>query len=156
MTKSTIGAGPETVFVDSNVLIYTRDVRNQEKRERASTWLHVLAERRALRVNLQVLNELTRWLLARAPKRPVDEIRAEIDELALWGDKPIDEDEIEAAWIVRERFRFNWFDCLLIAAADRAGCRYFLTEDMQDRVQFNSVTLINPFKVSPSDILSHQ
>lgn len=51
------------VFVDTNVLIYARDQREHDKRKQAQQWLEILADRRQLLTNLQVLNEFTRWLL---------------------------------------------------------------------------------------------
>lgn len=142
------------VFVDTNILIYARDRKSEVKRRQARAWLGFLAERQSARINLQVLNEFTRWTLANEHGRPVPEIRAEIDELRSWGDKPCDDEEVELAWAIRARWRFNWFDCLLVAAAERFGCRYFLTEDMIDRAIFGSVTLVNPFEAEPSDLLA--
>ena len=141
------------VFIDTNILIYTRDQRCATKRDTARAWLRELAAARLAYVNLQVLNELTRWVLANERDRDLDEVRAEIDELRLWGEKPLDEEETALAWLVRREFGFQWFDCLLIGAAERAGCDVFLTEDMVDRARFNSVLLVNPFRASISDIL---
>lgn len=141
------------VFVDTNVLIYARDRKAEDKRPQAQQWLTALAETRLGRLNLQVLNELTRWVLAKEFHRSLEEVRAEINALRVWGDKPLDDDEIELSWAVRQQLGYQWFDCLLIAAAHSAGCRYFLTEDMGNRAVFGSVTIINPFKTAPSELL---
>ena len=143
----------ELVFVDTNVLIYARDRRNAPKRDVARAWLFELVERRCARLNLQVLNEFTRWVLGHERGVDLAEIRAEVDALRFWGDKPLDEEEVELAWKIRDALGYQWFDCLLIAAADRAGCRYFLTEDMSDRARFGAITLVNPFRAMPPDIL---
>jgi predicted nucleic acid-binding protein len=141
----------DTFFIDTNVLIYARDRKNGFKRERAQLWLSALTEREAARLNMQVLNELTRWMLAHERSRGADAIRAEVESLSTWGNKPVDEDEIDLAWSVQGRRRYHWFDCLLIAAASKAGCGFFLTEDMDDRANVGSVTLINPFAVLPTE-----
>lgn len=143
----------DLVFVDTNVLIYARDLKSQEKRQRAQSWLAVLADRDVMRINLQVLNELTRWVLANERTRPVGEIREEVELLQHWGDQPVTPDDVDQAWHLREMLGFQWFDCLLVAAAARLGCRYFLTEDMTDQAMFGPVTLVNPFRVSPADLL---
>ena len=143
----------DLVFVDTNVLIYARDLKSQEKRQRAQSWLAVLADRDVMRINLQVLNELTRWVLANERTRPVGEIREEVELLQHWGDQPVTPDDVDQAWHLREMLGFQWFDCLLVAAAARLGCRYFLTEDMTDQARFGPVTLVNPFRVSPADLL---
>lgn len=143
----------EAVFVDTNVLIYARDRRQEEKRHTARLWLGRLSADGSARVNLQVLNELTRWILANERRDDLAAIREEIDALRVWGEKPLDHDEVDLGWAIRRQFGFQWFNCLLIAAAYLSGCRYFLTEDMVHRAQFDTLSLINPFLSSPDDIL---
>jgi predicted nucleic acid-binding protein len=141
------------VFVDTNVLIYARDRKAEHKRARAQAWLKALGDTGQAYLNLQVLNEFTRWVLANEQRRSLDDIRKEIQALRAWGDKPLDHDEVELGWAVRKRFGYQWFDCLLIAAAELSGCSYFLTEDMTKKVVFGSLRLVDPFETSPSEIL---
>jgi predicted nucleic acid-binding protein len=141
------------VFVDTNVLIYARDRKEAEKRAKAQAWLTALAETGFGRLNLQVLNEFTRWVLANEPRRPLEDVRKEIEELRIWGDKPLDHDEVELGWAVRERLGYQWFDCLLIAAAHLSECTHFLSENMGKGAVFGSITLIHPFDNHPSESL---
>lgn len=141
------------VFVDTNVLIYARDLKAEDKRAKARTWLTALAETGLGQLNLQVLNEFTRWVLAHEHRRSLEDVRKEIEALRPWGDKPLDHDEVELGWAVRKRFGYQWFDCLLIASAQLSGCSYFLSEDMAKGAAFASVTLLHPFDNSPSEIL---
>jgi predicted nucleic acid-binding protein len=133
------------VFVDTNVLIYLRDRREDEKRERARLWMRKLADRRAAVVNLQVLNELTNWMLKRESGREVERIRADIAALALWGADPLTEGDINLAWEVRQAFGFQWFDCLHVASAHALGCTHLLSEDMSDGAVFRGLRIVNPF-----------
>ena len=143
------------VFVDTNVLIYARDRRNAAKRNQAREWLSALGATGLGLLNLQVLNEFTRWVLANEGRRPLKDVRNEIELLRTWGDKPLDEEEVDLAWSVRERYAYQWFDCLLVAAAARhAECRFFLTEEMTHASVFGAVTLIDPFQAAPTDILT--
>jgi predicted nucleic acid-binding protein len=141
------------VFVDTNVLIYARDRKNESKRAKARVWLKALAATGLGHLNLQVLNEFTRWVLANEPHRLLDEVRAEVDALREWGDKPLDDEEVELGWAVRERLGYQWFDCLLIASAHLSECTHFLTEDMGKGAVFGSITLIHPFDNNPSEFL---
>lgn len=143
----------ELVFIDTNVLIYARDRRQAEKRQVARMWLDRLSTTGSARINLQVLNELTQWILANERRDDLAVMREEIDALRTWGEKPLDDDEVDLGWAIRREFGFQWFDCLLMAAACQSGCRYFLTEDMVHRARFDRLTLINPFLSEPSDIL---
>ena len=141
------------IFVDTNVLIYARDDREADKRRRAEHWLTEVGSRSVGRTNLQVLNEFTRWMLAQDRKRPVEDVRREIDVLSSWGDKPTDRDEVEIAWAIRAATGYQWFDCLLLAAADTAGCSHFLSEDMTDGRLVGALRIVDPFRTKPSEIL---
>jgi predicted nucleic acid-binding protein len=141
------------VFVDTNVLIYARDQKDLEKRTKARTWLRMLGEHRCGRVNLQVLNEFARWVLKNESRRPLGEVRAEVDMLRAWGDTLVADEEVELAWAVRQRLGFQWFDCLLLAAARLLGCTHFLTEDMTEGATFETLRLVHPFRTSASDFL---
>ena len=57
------------------------------------------------------------------------------------------------AWDVQDRYGYSWWDSLLVAAALQAGCRYLLTEDLQDGQVIGSMTIISPFVQEPERIL---
>lgn len=140
------------VFVDTNVLIYARDEAAAQKRIVAVDWLRRLVSARRMIVNLQVLNELTRWVL-RNEKVPLSVARSRIEELRRFGEGALQPSQMATAWAVRERLGYQWFDCLLVAAAVEAGCTHFLSEDMGHETRYGSLTIINPFRVSPETIL---
>lgn len=142
------------VFVDTNVLIYTRDAKAEEKRRTAFAWLDRLEASSRLLINLQVINELTRWLLRNDPHRSPQVIRREVDAMRTYGDAPLSTPECDIAWDVRETLGYQWFDCLLLASAANAGCSHFLSEDMGHETRYGSLTIINPFRVDPDSFLS--
>ncbi len=141
------------VFVDTNVLIYARDAKAAAKRAEAVAWLDALAFERRLTINLQVMNELARWLLRNDPTRPAESIRREVEAMKRYGDSALTEQDVALAWDVRGSLGYQWFDCLLLAAASLRGCRYFLSEDMSDGVRFRHITILNPFRHKPADLL---
>ncbi|HVL74168.1 MAG TPA: PIN domain-containing protein [Beijerinckiaceae bacterium] len=141
------------VFVDTNVLIYARDRKDQERRAQARTWLSLLGDHRCGRLNLQVLNEFSRWVLKNESRRPLAEVRAEVDMLRAWGDTVVGDDEVELAWAVRRKFGFQWFDCLLVGAARLLGCTHFLSEDLTEGATFDTVRIVHPFRTSASAFL---
>lgn len=59
---------------------------------------------------------------------------------------------IEDAWRIEDRFQLSWWDSLIVAAAQRAGCQYLLSEDFQPGQAFDGVTVVNPFEHAPADI----
>jgi len=141
------------VFVDTNILIYARDRKDQERRAQARTWLSLLGDHRCGRLNLQVLNEFSRWVLKNESRRPLAEVRAEVDMLRAWGDTVVGDDEVELAWAVRRKFGFQWFDCLLVGAARLLGCTHFLSEDLTEGATFDTVRIVHPFRTSASAFL---
>jgi predicted nucleic acid-binding protein len=46
---------------------------------------------------------------------------------------------------LQQRYRISWYDALIIAAANEAGCDLLYTEDLQDGAQFEGVKAKNPF-----------
>lgn len=142
------------VFVDTNVLIYARDQREHDKRKQSQQWLELLAERRQLLTNLQVLNEFTRWLLLNERSRALETLRDEVGLLASYGADPLGTADMDRAWDVRGALGYQWFDCLLLAYAANAGCSHFLSEDMSHGARYGSLTIIDPFRINPVSLLS--
>ena len=138
------------VFVDTNVLIYSEDGRVPDKQAQALSWLRVLWERRAGRLSNQVLNEfytnVTRKI--KPPMQPGD-ARAEVRRYQRWQPWAIDHPTVETAWSIESRYGFDYWDSLIIAAAQTLGCRYLLSEDMQHGQIVDSVQILNPFLVGP-------
>lgn len=61
--------------------------------------------------------------------------------------EPITEKVHEQALDVARRYRFAWYDSLLLASALQAGCATFWSEGMQDgqRIE-NKLTIRDPFR----------
>lgn len=140
------------VFVDTSVLIYARDPIAGDKHDSARRWLDRLTPGDHMLLNLQVLNELTRWML-RSQKTSIEVARDAIEMLREFGETSISSEDVDLAWDVREKLGYQWFDCLLIASAVNAGCSHFLSEDMGHEARYGSLTIINPFRVDPDAFL---
>ena len=78
---------------------------------------------------------------------PFAEIRRLLTKLeALCQVELINAKTIHSGLHVMERYRFSWFDSLIIAAALEAGCETLFTEDLQHgQVIENRLTIFNPF-----------
>ena len=111
-------------FVDTNVLIYARDSSEPDKQKLASQWLRALWQNRNGCLSFQVLKEyylvVTRRL---SPGMATEEARADIRDLLAWEPVVTDAAVMEGAWLAQDRFRFSWWDALIVAAAQRAECR---------------------------------
>ena len=49
--------------------------------------------------------------------------------------------------------QLNIWDAVILSAAAEAGCRFLLSEDLQDGFTWNGVTVSNPFADSPHPLL---
>ena len=147
-----------SVFVDTNVLVYARDLSVPAKQQRAHEWMSALWAWRLGRTSVQVLNEylneyyvtVTRKL---TPGLAPRDARADVDNLRAWMPVPISAGLLETAFAVEDRFGLSYWDCLIVAAAQAADCNYLLTEDLQDDQRLDTVTVINPFAHQPDTIL---
>jgi predicted nucleic acid-binding protein len=136
----------EVSFVDTNILVYARDPRQERKQHLAAELIQRLWQERAGRTSVQVLNEYY-VTITRKLKPFVDAEKAWDDVLTLmaWNAQPIDRDILIAAREVERRYSTSWWDALIVAAAQAQQCRVLLSEDFQDGMTFDQITVRNPF-----------
>ncbi|MBC5764812.1 PIN domain-containing protein [Ramlibacter albus] len=140
-----------SVFVDSNVLVYSEDGREPEKKERALAWLEALWSHHVGHLSTQTLNEFyvnaTRKL-----RPPLDrgEARAKIRRFQAWTPLVIDHSVIETAWAVEARYGLHFWDSLIVAAAQHLDCSVLLSEDLADGQMYGMVKVLDPFRHPPS------
>lgn len=133
------------VFIDTNVFLYAISDRPEErlKTERAR---HLL------------LNENWSWSVhvageffstATSPKRqfqlPND--RA-VEYLQTWLNFPtasVTPSTVLRALEIQQRFRVNYWDAAIIAAALELGCHTLYTEDLNHGQHYDGVKVVNPF-----------
>ena len=140
------------VFVDTNVLLYAQDPRAPEKSGNAQSWLRWCWSEGRARISSQILNELYANVRRLAPGMNADAARRLVRRYRTWRPWPVDEATVDLAWDIEDRFGFNYWDCLMLAAAQQQGCRYLLTEDLQHLQQVDSVQVVDPFLLSPEDL----
>jgi predicted nucleic acid-binding protein len=58
---------------------------------------------------------------------------------------PVDEAYVRAGLECARRFRINYYDAALLAAAERLGAPIFYTEDLNHNQVYGSVRAVNPF-----------
>ena len=143
----------ERVFVDTNVLLYARDDRFPEKQAAANAWLSTLVAREAVVISPQILGEFCNAALRKA-LLPEADVRTSIALLEPWSFGQVDLDLVAATWKLRSRTRFRWWDCMILASAIEAGCRYLLSEDLTHQRTVDGVTIIDPFELSAADLLA--
>lgn len=143
------------VFVDSNVLVYSRDASEPPKQKQALTWMTYLWKEKIGRLSFQVLNEF--YVTVTQKLRPgLDPQRAREDvrSLLAWEPLPGDARVVEGAWLIQDRYKLSWWDALIVSTAQVSHCGYLLTEDLQEKQNLGGVEIVNPFLTSPDYLLS--
>jgi len=132
------------ISFDTNILIYAVDPSAGPKQDRAKRLLERATEADTV-LTLQALGEFVHTMRRRF-KTPWPELRPVLD---LWREAfPVAAAEIadyDAALAVCADHGLSFWDSMLWATANRAGCAILLTEDLQDGRRLEGVTFVNPF-----------
>jgi len=133
----------DKTFVDTNILIYAFTIDEPDKQAKALKYLDSCQPV----ISTQVIKEFSNVLLKRGNVRQdrIKEIINEITEI-VWV---VNEELalIFAAFDIKERYRFSFYDSLIIATAVNSQCKVLLSEDMQDgQIIDGSIRIINPFR----------
>jgi predicted nucleic acid-binding protein len=138
----------EPVFVDTNVWVYAVDTADPAKRERALQAI-APAQGRDIVVSTQVLAEfyavVTRKL---AVPVPPDDAEAMVRQLLALPVVAVDASLVAAAIVGSRDWQISIWDALILRAAEVAGCRRLLSEDLADGRTYGSVVVENPFASS--------
>jgi predicted nucleic acid-binding protein len=143
-----------TYFVDTNVFVYARDAGESAKQARAAAWIEHLWQTRLGRISYQVLQEYYQVVTQRlTPGLHPESARHDVRDLLAWQPVTVDAAVLEKAWTVQDRYSCSWWDALIIGAAQRAGCEFLLTEDLQPGQDLGGLQVVNPFEAEPDHVL---
>lgn len=133
-------------FVDTNIWVYSKDVGQPAKQALANEVIEKLWANHAGVVSTQVLSEfyvtVTQKLKPGLPRETAWNI---IEALKAWDPIPINTQRIQQAYAIQSRFDISWWDSLIVAAAQHAGCTTLLSEDLQAGMVFEELVIVNPF-----------
>jgi predicted nucleic acid-binding protein len=143
------------IFVDTNVFVYARQAGETTKQPFAARWLERLWEEQTGRTSVQVLNEYYTTLTRKIkPSLPPADAWDDVKSLIAWNPQPTDLELLHRGREVEQRHGLSWWDSLIVAAAQLQSCVLLLTEDLQDRCVYGSVTVRNPFTFGVSEDLT--
>lgn len=141
---------PDRCFVDSNLLLYYVDPTDSRKQARAMEWLEALWVAGVGCLSWQVLDEFY-WNAVRKMRLEPARAREIVEDLAHW--KPVDTTLglVQQAWHWMDSAQLTYWDALILAAAQRAGARYLLSEDFPSNRRYEDIQVLNPFEHPASD-----
>jgi predicted nucleic acid-binding protein len=134
------------VSFDTNILVYATLSAPLAKTDRARDLLVRGMRTGSSILLLQTLAEFSSVAIRKAGIE-VDAVRTTLDAwravLPVQGTK---DDDLSAALDAVKKHRLAFWDAMLWGAAQRAGVRHLLTEDLQDGFELAGVRFVNPFE----------
>jgi predicted nucleic acid-binding protein len=135
-------------FIDSNIFVYVFDEQSQPKQAIARSILNEALNHDSGVISFQVVQEtmnvLTRKLKVNArPEDAIDFMRKVLEPM--WRVQP-SADLYASAIELQTKLGFSFYDSLIVAAAQSAGCTRLLTEDLQHGQRIGTLRIENPFQ----------
>ncbi len=133
-------------FLDTNVLVYAVDGADPGKQALARSLLESAADKELV-LSTQVLSEFYVVVTRKLEVPLSDEIAAQaVDLLGTLSVVPADVGLVRAAVAISRRSQLSYWDALIVAAAEVAGCERLLSEDLAYGQTIGEVRVENPFR----------
>jgi predicted nucleic acid-binding protein len=135
----------ELAFLDTNILVYAYQGTDSRKQPVARDLLRQAIAGECV-ISSQVLSEFAATLLHKFSTPPDAEELAEIfDRLEPIRLVMSDMQIIRRAVQASHSYHLHFYDSLIVAAAERAGCARIWSEDFNAGQKYFGVTVVNPF-----------
>ncbi|WP_273846805.1 PIN domain-containing protein [Rubrobacter calidifluminis] len=137
-------------FVDSNIFVYLFDETDRFKRNVAERIVERGLQEHNASISYQVVQEVLNVLTSKLaePISTEGARRFMLEVLApLWRISPRPA-LYHRALDIQARYRYGFYDSLIVAAALEAGCDRLYSEDLQDGQRIEGLVIENPFRRS--------
>ena len=135
----------EKVFVDSNIFIYAYTGDDEQKHSIARDLLCNNVLNNEIIISVQILNEF--YSVMAKYRYPHDEIKSCLNEIIEQTIvMPLALETIKQCVYIKEKYRYSWWDSLVLSSALENDCTILYSEDLQcNQIVENSLKIINPF-----------
>jgi predicted nucleic acid-binding protein len=137
----------DRAFLDTNIFVHTYDNSDPVKKSIARELIRTsLLDRNAV-VSYQVVQEFFNVVLKQNSIMMRPEDAQQLLEtlfrplLSVPSSIPL----FDAAIHLQGRYRFSWYDSLIVSAAQQANCKILYTEDLQHGQRLGDLLIQNPF-----------
>jgi predicted nucleic acid-binding protein len=133
-----------TIFIDTNIWVYSLDSKDQEKRNHARQILRKIVDAHQPVLSTQVIQESYVVATAKlgADLLGVKNIIHNFHNMEIVN---IDLELVEEASDISILSKLSFWDSLIIAAAEKAKCEYIFSEDLNSGQTYRGVKVLNPF-----------
>lgn len=132
------------VALDTNVLAYAEGINGGEQRDAALDLVRRLPQEATI-VPVQVLGELFNVLVRKGGRSRSDARDALLNWRDTFSAVATSPEVMAAATDLATDHQMGIWDAVILSAASHAGCRLFLSEDLQEGFSWGGVTVVNPF-----------
>jgi len=132
-------------FLDTNILVYAIDKLDAAKQSRALSIITEAVSTFDFMISAQVLNEFSNVSLLKL-KLTTDEVQRFVAVFNRMKVVPVEPTWTDRALAIKSQYGTQFFDSLLLAAAEANRCGTILTEDLNDGQVYCGVRAVNPFK----------
>ena len=134
------------VFVDTNILVYSRDLSEPTKQSLAMDRLTGLWQTGTGKISTQVCNEYYTTVTQKLkPGLSKDEAWQDIEALFAWQPLAVDKKVLVKAKACQSRYQLSWWDSLIISAAFYCNCSKIISEDLNNLQKYFDIAVENPF-----------
>jgi predicted nucleic acid-binding protein len=132
-------------LLDTNILVYAYDPTDRRKQQIAQRLLLKGIEGACL-LSTQTLAEFAAVLLhKKSPRADAAQVKKALDTLAPIPVIAPDSATVRRAVEAREQYGLHFYDGMMVAAAERAGCPRIWSEDLNPGQVYFGVRVENPF-----------
>lgn len=133
------------IFIDTNILVYSIDKKDELKRQKARRILKKIIESHQPVISTQVIKEFFVVSTAKLQADPivVKNILHNFHNMEIVNN---DLELIEQAIDISVISQISFWDALIIAAAEKAHCEFVFSEDLNSGQSYRGVLAINPLE----------
>ena len=133
-------------FFDTNILVYAATDQDPRKRDIARELIgHAIEVNHDGCISTQVLAEFCNTML-RKSLRTKEEIDGMLDYFRELLEIDVTIDLVRHALAVKEEYGIQFYDALIVSAAEKIGCHEIVSEDLNPDQTYRGMAVVNPFK----------
>ena len=133
------------VFFDSNVLVYIAINQDAAKKKVAIQLVASAIENQSGYISLQVLREVANCMFKKS-NDSIEHIRETLSGFDALDCLDESRDLLDRAIEIKDEYGIQFYDAMIVAAAEAAGCETLYSEDMGDGQIYGGILIVNPFK----------
>lgn len=136
----------DKIFIDTNILVYNFNKEEQYKNTVSSELLTNFLLKENYIISSQVVGELCNVLIKKyKPDINLKDIIELIENIAKEKIVSLQKQEYIKALKIKEKYKYSFWDSLIIATAINNDCAILYSEDLQHNQEIENLKIINPY-----------